>query len=96
MTRPLVALAVVGTLVVGSGLAGCGGDGDPEADLADRLEQDFDLPAEQADCVAAQAYDRLTDEELDLLRDREADDDLAPDLRRKLEAAVAPCASAGS
>ena len=83
-------------LVLGLALVGCGGEGDPEADLATSLREDFDMPAEQADCVAAQAYDRLRDDEIERLRERDGDEELEPELRAKLEAAVAPCASAGS
>lgn len=83
-------------IVLGLALAGCSGDGDPEADLAEALREDFDMPAEQADCVAAQAFERLTEDEIELLRERDDDDELEPELRSKLEAAVAPCASAGS
>ena len=86
---------VVG-LVLGLVVAGCGGGDDPEADLAESLREDFDMPAEQADCVAAQAYERLTEDEIALLEEREGDEELEPELRSKLEAVVAPCASAGS
>ncbi|HEV7722542.1 MAG TPA: hypothetical protein VGO60_14720 [Iamia sp.] len=98
--RVIVALAVLAVLVVGGlVLASRGGeDTGPttEADLARILREDRDLTREVADCMAGQAFDRLSEDELDELREREADDELAPELRRKLEATVAPCASAGS
>jgi len=95
-----VALAVVAVLVVGGLVLANRGDDDgsptTESDLARILRDDRDLTREVADCVAGQAFDRLSEDELTELRERGPDDELAPELRRKLEAAVAPCASAGS
>jgi hypothetical protein len=93
-----LAAALVGVLALALGACG-GDDGGPpttEADLARILRDERDLPAEQAECIAAEAYDRLTEDELEVLRERDEDDDLDPALERKLQAAVAPCASAGS
>lgn len=100
MSRVVVALAAVVVLVVGGLVLASRDDGGDspttEAELARILRDERDLSREVADCVAGQAHDRLTESELDLLREREPDEELAPELRRKLEAAVAPCASAGS
>ena len=90
----VVLVAIGGFVLVNRG--DDGGSPTTQADLARILRDDRDLEPAVAACVAAQAYDRLTEDELDLLRTRGPDDELAPELRRKLEAAVAPCASAGS
>lgn len=100
MCGVVVRRALAAVLVAGCLLTGCGGDdgGSPttEADLARILQEEREVPRDQADCMAAEAYDRLTEDELEHLRQRDEDDELDAELRRKLEAAVAPCASAGS
>lgn len=99
MRRVAALAAVVLAATMAFGACGDDGGGDPpttEADLARILRDARDLPQEQAECIAAEAYDRLSEEELEALRERGDDDDLDPALERKLRAAVAPCASAGS
>jgi uncharacterized tellurite resistance protein B-like protein len=76
-------------------LAGCGGQSEQE-ELSERLEDDFGLPSERADCVVNQVYERFSEEQIDELREAEDADDLSDDLRTDLYTALAPCASAGS
>lgn len=92
-------LAVALVLVVG-GVGACGDDGDgaedlTEAQLAEILRDEYEVPAEQADCVAGQAFARLTSDELALLQERDDEDEVPVELQRKLRAAVTPCAGAG-
>jgi uncharacterized tellurite resistance protein B-like protein len=87
--------ALAATAVVVGLLAACGGQSEQEK-LADRLEEDFGLPSERADCVVNQVYERFSDEQIDELREAEDADDLSDDLRTDLYTALAPCASAGS
>ena len=90
-------------LVVGLALAACGGDAGKadggevttRAELATVLEDRADLPAEQADCVAGQVFDRLSEDEIATLRRHEDGDDLPAGLERKLRTALTPCASVG-
>ena len=92
-------------LVVALALAACGGDdggaGDgggevtTRAELAEVLQDRADLPAEQADCVAGQVFDRLSEDEIATLRRHEDGDDLPAELERKLRTALTPCASVG-
>ncbi|HEX7134439.1 MAG TPA: hypothetical protein VF228_17835 [Iamia sp.] len=90
MRRALVALALVAGV-----LAGCGGASEQEQ-LVDQLESDFDMGAEQAECVADQLYERFSAEEIDALREVDDRDDLTDDQLADLRAALTPCASAGS
>lgn len=97
LMRRVVAMLLAGGMVLG--LGACGGDDGPDAltedGLARILRDDYDIPAEQADCVAGQAFARLTSDELAMLQERESDDEVSVELQRKLRAAVTPCAGAG-
>ena len=91
--RALLGAVVVGALLLG----GCGGDDDgdapsSEAELATALEDQQGMSPERAECVAAQAYARLSDDELASLAGQSADE-LSDELRSKLRTALTPCAS---
>lgn len=92
MRRALLA----GAVVLGLLLAGCAGT-DEEDRLVDRLETDFDLDREQAECVADQLYERFSEEDIEAIREAGGDrEELPEDLLDQLRAALTPCASAGS
>ncbi len=96
MRRPVApvvaALVTVGLL----GLGACGGDDRSDEDrLADRLEAEFDLSAEQAGCVAREVYGRFTADEVEAIGEAGAATDLPEDLLRRLRAVLTPCAGAG-
>lgn len=94
MRRALAVVAVV-VAVVGVLLAGCGGE-DEQDQLVDTLRSDFDMDAEQAECVADQLFERFRDDEIEELREAGSSDDLSEEQLADLRAALTPCASAGS
>lgn len=93
-TRVLAAVAVVVALAVAGGCSGGddGGAPDSEEELARALEETQGMSPERAECVAAQAYARLTEDERASLAGQSADD-LSPELRATLRTALTPCAS---
>lgn len=89
-----------GVLVVGGlglvGLGACGGDdGSDEERLADRLEEEFEVPGAVADCVAREVYARFSEDEIATLSEAGSADDLPEDLLRRVRAVLTPCAGAG-
>ena len=92
----LVVAALVGVAVL---TLGCSSGSDApeltEASLAKVLRDDYDIPPGQADCVARQAFARLSSDELDELQERKKGDEVPLELQRKLRDAVIPCAGAG-
>lgn len=85
-------LALLAALVgAGAAVPACGGASEREQ-LVDELETDFDMGAEQADCVADQLYERFSEDEIATLREADGREDVPEELLDALRAALTPCA----